>query len=80
MKSKGQREAIHGTKYHRFEEQSEEFIGICISIPSPISSGQLNTQIFENKCGMKINNLGIICIKVIIKIGPEIIQGENAEK
>lgn len=43
MKSEGQREAIHGNKYNRLEEQVgeskiifsfeyAEFIGICISI------------------------------------------------
>lgn len=66
MKSEGQREAIHGNKYHRFKEQFEEnkmifsfgyaeFIGIYISIQSPVSSGQLDMQIFENKCGMKVS-------------------------
>lgn len=53
MKSEGPREAIHGKKYHRFEEQFEEnkmifsfgyaeFIGTCIFIQSLISSGQLD--------------------------------------
>lgn len=31
-----------------------EFIGICISIQSPIFSGQLDMQIIENKCGIKM--------------------------
>lgn len=66
MKNEGQREAFHGNKNHRFEEQFEEskmfflalgyaeFIGICISIQSPIFSGQLDMQIIENKCGIKM--------------------------
>lgn len=79
MKGEVQGDAVHENKYHRFEKQVGEETNLTMHIiqwPTGYADLKLWKQMWDENI-----NLGIICIKVIIKIrGPEITHRENARE